>query len=173
MNTVLLEKYHKASETALEEFLKDNFQNCLEEKKSCPTTWKLHYAVKDMMESICYSGEILAHHGAEIAAEQHDPWHEALNTANMKWIVYLRLKDEVQDAHMDIEAAKVAKTHGKAAVAAEMQAMAKTRIANAEKLNAQYLGLPYTRGTASEQAEWDKEYAHTISKHKENAATAV
>ncbi len=144
---------------------KDNMQECcdMEHQEYMKNLAMEMVAIEMLMKS-----DIAKH--VQLREHHHDKWHEALAHKNWKWIVFQRLQDEIKDAHMDIEAMTVAKEAGQEKVHAEMLAMAKQRIANAEKLNAIYTAMPYTHGTMEEQQMWDKDYHMEIEKHKENVA---
>ena len=66
----LLKKYHEKGMNALHNFLAENMADCLEEKQNCPSTWELHYIIKDMMESLVYSHKLLETHEKKFTHEQ-------------------------------------------------------------------------------------------------------
>ncbi len=156
---------------SLKDFIAEHYPDSMEDMEFATPCEAMIHALYCMAVCNDSSPVIMAPLHVEAPAAAHeDNWHKAIASKNWKWILAMRLDDEVRDAHMDIEAMSAAKAAGKAEIAEAMHMMAKTRVENAAAINKLYLSTPYTSGTADEIKRWDAQHAAILKRHATNVS---
>ena len=150
-----LKNFISEIEPEVMEYMTDMKHQCMHNINVC-------HATKEMLETLYIAKQLLKD------TEQTDTFNDILATNNLKWIIYCRLADEIQDANYDIKVSKKALSHGHKEIAEKFKILANQKIQASATINDIYIDLPYTHGTAQQQAKWNKEYAEIIEQHKDN-----